>query len=186
VKRIIPKEMLPTLPRGTPPIELSAEGWPTDLFEVGDLGRPLPALLDWHNEAAYPKPEDLSHRAWGWEFLRRNPEYLMDWYDNQLQPARWGLAEEVDPAISPHEPALAPGWYRSAPLPTGGPRFRARRSHYPTYLRIWDARCAGALIAEIGATLYPGRARQDDDVKKDIEAALRLVWFAYEALLAYR
>jgi hypothetical protein len=177
MKRIVPKEMLPRLFRGA-----SIEDWPTGCFvdfPPEDMGRPLPAMPDWHDEAAYPKPEALSPRAWGWEFLRRNPEYQMDWSDNQLRPGRWGLSEEVDPAISPHEPVLAPGF------PRGRPQFRARRKYYPTYLRVWDARCAGALIAEISSTIYgPGDGdRKDDWVNKDVEAALRLVWFNYENLL---
>jgi hypothetical protein len=138
-------------------------------------------MPDWSKEDAYPKPEELSHRAWGWEFLRRNPEYQLDWAWNDLRPARWALAAAIDPDTSPREPALAPGFA----APRSG--FRARLWYYPNYLRAWDARCSGAKLVEVGNVLYLKKkdAARDDAVKKDIQAALRLVWFNYEDLLGH-
>jgi len=41
--------------------------------------------IDWTNLKNYPKAEDLTVTQWGWEFLRRNPEYIKDWnYFNSL------------------------------------------------------------------------------------------------------
>jgi hypothetical protein len=171
VKRIIPAAMLPGLPRGEP-----QEGTTRDV-DFDDI-RPVSSMPDWSDEAAYPKPKDLSPRAWGWEFLRRNPGYQLDWAYKDLRPARWGLAEEIDPGISPCEPAPPPGFV--AP-----PGFRVRVKYYPTYLRVLDARRAGAKVAHIAAVIYPGEERADDAVKKDIKAALRLVWFDYESLLGH-
>jgi hypothetical protein len=172
VKRIIPPAMLPGLPRGE---HLGAA--PEEYWQDLDC-RPIKDMPDWSKEAAYPRPDELSRRGWGWEFLRRNPLYQADWTWNELRPARWGLVEAIDPGISPYEPALLPGFV----VPPG---FRVRVKYYPTYLRVFDARCAGAKIAEIGAAIYPDEAGADDAVKKDIKAALRLVWFDYEALLGH-
>jgi hypothetical protein len=171
VKRTIPNEMLPGLPRGGPPEERTLD------YDFDGI-RPVPAMPDWSKADAYPK--DLSLRAWGWEFLRRNPEYRLDWAHNDLRPARWGLAAAIDPGLSPCEPALVPGF---AAVARAG--FRARVGYYPTYLRVWDGRCAGAKLATLGAELYPDfdSSRRDDAIKKDIAAALRLVWFNFEHLL---
>ncbi len=37
---------------------------------------------DWRNGKAYPKPTDLTHREWAWEFLRRHPAYREAWLRN--------------------------------------------------------------------------------------------------------
>jgi|SRR4051794_7674861 hypothetical protein len=34
---------------------------------------------DWQQEDQYPQPENTSPEQWGWEFLRRNPEYQRLW-----------------------------------------------------------------------------------------------------------
>jgi hypothetical protein len=174
MKRTIPNEMLPGLPRGeAEPFNLLLE----DLRQLDfDDIRPLPAIPNWSKADAYPKV--LSLRAWGWEFLRRNPEYKLDWAYNDLRPARWGLAAAIDPGLSPCEPALVPGF---AAVARAG--FRARPGYYPTYLRVWDGRCAGETISTLGAVLYPDSSQPEDAIKKDIAAALRLVWFNFEHLL---
>src|SRR4030081_3656913 len=94
VKRIIPAARLPGLPRGKH-FDLSLEDWWQLGF--GENNRAATGNMpDWSKEDAYPKPEGLSHRAWGWEFLRRNPEYQLDWAWNDLRPARWALAAAID------------------------------------------------------------------------------------------
>jgi hypothetical protein len=34
---------------------------------------------DWHDAAAYPRPNDLSDRLWRWEFIRRMKDYRDAW-----------------------------------------------------------------------------------------------------------
>jgi hypothetical protein len=36
-------------------------------------------LPDWTDETVYPLPDETPTMQWGWEFLRRNPAYQLDW-----------------------------------------------------------------------------------------------------------
>lgn len=35
--------------------------------------------LNWRNPADYTDTTHLGHEHWAWEFLRRNPDYQVDW-----------------------------------------------------------------------------------------------------------
>jgi len=161
--------MIPGVPLGMRlpemPAHIVVESAPRGIF---------PKEADWTKPDEYPK--SLSRRAWGWEFLRRNPNYILDWAYDELKPGRYRLADEIDPSVTPYEPPV-----ETAALDR---RFRATLKHYPLYLRVWDARLlGGAKIAEIAATIYPDRKNRDDAVKKDIKAASQLVWIDYRNLL---
>jgi hypothetical protein len=164
------------IPKGAPPID-----WPFP--EAPLTGRPLPEMPDWADPTAYPKPDDLSLRQWGWEFLRRNPEYQLDWAHDELKPGRWGLPEAVDPASKDVLEVLKYPPSRD---------FRARPDKYLNYLRVWDARRDGVDYLSIGMKLYPERRYKDDAeedaakkdaAQKDMDAAWLLVWFTYRELL---
>jgi hypothetical protein len=87
---------------------------------------------------------------------------------------------KVDPSLTPYEPEVLEALVRFS--------FRARRQHFRTYLRVWDARCAGEydeviLHSFVADGTYKGN-KTTDDIKKDRKAAIELVWYGWEALLA--
>jgi len=166
------------LPRSNP-----VEPLPDDLLDAIDwdaCGKPLPETPNWLDATDYPTK--LSPRAWGWEFLRRNPDYLYNWswsFDT-LKPGEFGLDEAVDPSLTPYEPAvLLEG-------PVKG--FRAQAALYPKYLRLIDAREAGASIGDISRILLgkePVKGKADH-VQKMMRAADQLLWDNYRFLLMRR
>src|SRR4051794_13650186 len=63
------------------------------------------ACFHWHPVAAYLYVLHLDGPALAWEYLRRNPDYRLDWHrhrrrpgtQHQLQAQRWGLHLLEDP-----------------------------------------------------------------------------------------
>jgi len=177
--RLIHRSWLPPI---SPVEPMPSDGRLVDSAEfASEATRAAPTMPSWTDAAAYPRGEDLSRRAMGWEFLRRNDEYQFGWVHRDLQPAHWGLASEVDPQLSPCEPEVA---RRRA-----AKGFRARPEFYRLYWRLWDARSAGVTRASMAATLYPEKWEESEDAaidaaKKDLEAAARLVGFNFRDLMA--
>lgn len=59
---------------------------------------------DWRNPDEYPKPEELSHTLWRWEFLRRHPEYRMHWKTHAEPSYHWQLQHASKHAPLRHVP----------------------------------------------------------------------------------
>ena len=45
---------------------------------------------DWRDEAAYPKPDELSDKVWRWEFIRRMRDYRIAW--DRAAPIQYELS----------------------------------------------------------------------------------------------
>lgn len=70
----------------------------------------------WYPTAAYLYVLHLDDLALAWEYLRRNPEYRLDWRDRQHRPetaARWGLRLLEDPGLDARD--AHPAWFPDHP-----------------------------------------------------------------------
>jgi hypothetical protein len=70
----------------------------------------------WRCSAAYLYVMTLPGELLAWEYLRRNPEYLLDWHRGQSRPfsskeqaRRWGLEELEDPSLDARD--ADPHWH---------------------------------------------------------------------------
>ena len=73
-----------------------------------------PHLAHWYPTAAYLYVLGLDALALAWEYLRRHPEYRLDWLRRRRRPEaaqRWGLRLWEDPALDSRDahPAWLPG-----------------------------------------------------------------------------
>jgi hypothetical protein len=59
-------------------------------------------LPDWLDPQAYPT--ERAPREWAWEFLRRDPDYRLDWVEGANRPGRYWLNAIIDPTIGPPAP----------------------------------------------------------------------------------
>ena len=71
-------------------------------------------LAHWYSTAAYLYILGLDALALAWEYLRRHPDYRLDWLRRARRPdagQRWGLRLLEDPALDAREayPAWVPG-----------------------------------------------------------------------------
>ena len=71
-------------------------------------------LAHWYPTAAYLYILGLDALALAWEYLRRHPDYRLDWLRRARRPdaaQRWGLRLREDPALDAREayPAWVPG-----------------------------------------------------------------------------
>lgn len=69
------------------------------------------AINHWHPTAAYLYILHLDGPALAWEYLRRNPDYRLDWLDRHRHPGaahRWGLRLLEDPALDARD--AHPAW----------------------------------------------------------------------------
>jgi len=95
-------------------------------------------IAQWYPTAAYFYILCLDALALAWEYLRRHPEYRLDWLRHQRRPRaaqqaalRWGLRLLEDPALDARDahPAWLPGHdavvqlYADADPPAGAPVF---------------------------------------------------------------
>lgn len=83
-------------------------------------------LAHWYPTAAYLYVLCLDTLALAWEYLRRHPDYRLDWLHRARRPDaahRWGLRLLEDPALDardahqPGSPAMGP-WRSSTLMPT--------------------------------------------------------------------
>ncbi len=62
-----------------------------------------PSAAPWHPSAAYLYLLHLDGPGLAWEYLRRHPDYVRDWWIHRrgggADPWRWGLRQLEDPAI---------------------------------------------------------------------------------------
>lgn len=71
-------------------------------------------LAHWYSTAAYLYILGLDALALAWEYLRRHPDYRLDWLRRARRPdagQRWGLRLLEDPALDARDahPAWLPG-----------------------------------------------------------------------------
>jgi len=59
------------------------------------------SIKNWEDVRLYPTPGKLSQKLWGWEFLRRNPEYQKSWDDSDqnssVDEKQFGIKSFCDP-----------------------------------------------------------------------------------------
>ena len=70
----------------------------------------------WYPTAAYLYVLHLDDLALAWEYLRRNPEYRLDWRNRQRRPEaaqRWGLRLLEDPGLDARD--AHPAWFPDHP-----------------------------------------------------------------------
>lgn len=74
---------------------------------------------DWRNPDEYPKPEDLSHTLWRWEFLRRHPDYREDWKTHAEASYQWQVEQASKETPIRHVPTLDDPVFRANVLYLG-------------------------------------------------------------------
>jgi hypothetical protein len=129
-------------------------------------------------DSTYPQPRELTPREWAWEFRRRDPQYRLDWIHHayrarfdptkaavepafmqsnarmHIGPADLSLAQsEAAVVIHLGQPPAAQFAEATRSLPKSQHRSRLRKNEYPFYLRVLDARDAGATPTEIAKFL---------------------------------
>ncbi len=57
-------------------------------------------IPDWRNAKSYPHSNEMSDRAWRWEFLRRLDDYRRDWEHQSADGTEYGMSAMVDPGRS--------------------------------------------------------------------------------------
>lgn len=92
----------------------------------------------WYPTAAYLYVLHLDGLALAWEYLRRHPDYRLDWLRRHRRPQaaqeaaqRWGLRLLEDPALDARDahPAWLPGHVAVVQLyPDADPRWMRQRS----------------------------------------------------------
>lgn len=84
----------------------------------------------WRNDSDYAYTENLTFRAWAWEFLRRNADYRREWAT--CSGAKFGLRHAFDPALRADEVPRA-----AEPPPRGISRKAAAVISAPKIDFVW-------------------------------------------------
>lgn len=207
-------------------------------FDYGE-DSPLPVsdwgVPDWRDGSAYPRGDDLTLRQWAWEFLRRDPDYRLDWTEDTGKELSRGVTPDQIPErrrhwrkyglkrpLDPTKRVADPPFIRRSPRVYNGPAdltltlganemaiivdlsgsvedqlkeataalqsrkadARIHRDKLPTYLRVLDARLAGASISKIASIVWPKFNSETgrQNVRNYFRAAEFLQWRGYYRL----